>query len=649
MAKKITAKKTKPAAEQQTEEVAIEPINQPVLASAFDYQRGFIRLISGLTINADIAYRTDRQLQRQMRRDPLVMAPLMQRQYATALAEWDIVPQDFEDETQRSQSEELKHLIQRNMPKWTEFVRSLLEAVWYGRSATNIIYGRTRDGIAPIGWKPFHPDSLTFNEFGGVGVYVSHEFEKNNPGKTTTIGHVGKVRMFDDVERRAVVVHSFHVEAPDYEEPEETQYLFGRGLRDRVFFYWRIKQTILQLWTNYCERYAMGTRIGKYPEGNHNARVDMEKAMRNLIADVNLLMPGGDGFEFEIHEPNASAASVFDTIIRDRLAGDIRNIIIGKGAATEEVSGGIGSDTSTRQTEGTLRIVMNDAKSLGDTLTREFIHVLHEMNFGDTPYRPRIEFAVEDVDSEKWMAGVKSFVDLGGKAPMDQVRRNLGIREPIEGEEVLEREEFDPMTGEPAGAGASARAQYRKTLNDNNSDGSSVDMFYDPNQPRVPAGYEDGGQWTDSKGVLASSPAAKGMKQRPRLDDNALKRVIGKAKNPWQSPPEEVMPRDDWPIRVKVADELIGGRGWLSNTAAHGSSVYIQSPSGAIIRVSNHQSIGYQGQQADIYMNPSEDGIVVKDSYGNEKVVKTDIEAVSAIDDLLKTVSANAIRRNPHF
>ena len=68
------------------------------------------------------------------------------------------------------------------------------------------------------------------------------------------------------------------------------------------------------------------------------------------------------------------------------------------------------------------------------------------MNFGDTPWRPRFEYNLEDVDSDEFMRGVQAFVDMGGVVPSRQVRGRLGINEAKPGEETLSRQvEDDPF------------------------------------------------------------------------------------------------------------------------------------------------------------------------------------------------------------
>lgn len=412
-----------------------------IFGSVLETQRSIIKAISGILLNSDIAYRRDRNLQRMMRNDPDVMSPLLQRQYAVGLLEWDVVPEDKSDEKQKSQAEDLKSLIEQNMRRWHDFIRVLMDAVWYGPSAVNVIYDRVEGGTAPVLWTPFHPDSLVYTETGQLGLMVGHQYKGDSVQAWN-----GRARLFSDIERRAVVSHVYMPTGPDYEEPYEARYAHaGRGLRDVVWFQWLMKQTALQLWMAYVERNAMGNRVGRYPFGNQDAQDAIETALDNLVGDVSVSIPvdpnAPDAYGIDIlNMPQGSEKTIVD-LIEGYLAGQIKELIIGQTATTEATATGLGSDVGTRHAETFGRIIKFDAYAMADTLSFELIQPLHVMNFGETPYKPRFEFNVEDVDSHEFMEGVKNFVDMGGRVPMRQVRGRLGIDEPEEGEECLERQE----------------------------------------------------------------------------------------------------------------------------------------------------------------------------------------------------------------
>src|SRR5262245_18487148 len=68
---------------------------------------------SRLYVNADEAYRQSKADCSAMRRDPVIMAPLRQRQMATALPDWHIVPQDDNDPVQKIVCDCLENIIRQ--------------------------------------------------------------------------------------------------------------------------------------------------------------------------------------------------------------------------------------------------------------------------------------------------------------------------------------------------------------------------------------------------------------------------------------------------------------------------------------------------------------------------------------------------------
>lgn len=441
-------------------EAGVETTGVGIVSSVLDMQRAFFRMVSNLLLNSDSAWWENRRLQRQMRNDPDIMSPLLQRQYAVALLEWNIVAEDEEDELQVEQAKHLKRIFDR-MRRKHEFIKSLQEAIWYGPSMVNCIYRPGPMGFTPEKWFPIHPDSVTFDAVGNVGLLVGPDYRG-----ATVPGHIGKVHMLTDLERKACVLHTFNHQAPDYEMPNESRYLFsGRGLREICFKFWLFKQIALQNWMKWVERYSLGIRVGTYPDGNDEAKAEMQQSLHNIVSDVSVVIPRIAG---QTKDQNPYSIEILDlaggegqkglvTLIEGYLAGQLKELIIGQTATTEPTAGGLGEGTSTRHAETFQRIIDMDAKALGDTLTFDFIEPLHVLNFGDTPYRPRVEAVIEKVDSEEFLAGVQAFVGMGGAVPERQVRSQLGIDEPRDDEPVLggPQDLFGPdgMGGGPDGGG----------------------------------------------------------------------------------------------------------------------------------------------------------------------------------------------------
>ena len=425
----------------------------PPFASVIELQRSYITHFTKILRRSDMALRQDRELQRQMRRDPDIMSPLFQRQSSVALLEWEIVPEDPGDEIQVEQAKELESIFRHNLQRPIELFKTLLNAVWYGPAALQITPEQRGDLVVPGDWMPIHSDTLAFREEGDLAIYVGRRYEGD-----WEHGPYGLIHHLTEEEREQIILHTHNVEAPDYEVPEEAQFAYsGRGLRDVVWFQWMMKQTALQFWMTWIERYGMGIRIGTYPDGNSSGQSVMQDVMENLVGDVSVLIPkqpgGEDAYTLDIKEVNASQAKIFADLIEGYLAGQIKELIIGQTATTEATATGLGSSVGDQHAETYRRIVQCDALNLSDTLTKELVRRYHEYNYGDTDYCPSWSFSLEKNDPKEFMDGVRSFVELGGSVSQRQAREILGITEPEEGEETLssQQEEMPGMGGMPGG------------------------------------------------------------------------------------------------------------------------------------------------------------------------------------------------------
>jgi len=435
------AAKGKPQANSTELSLVHEPkenqVATPPFASVIELQRSYLTHFTKVLRRSDMALRQDRQLQRQMRRDPDIMSPLFQRQSAVALLEWELVPEDLGDEVQVEQAKQLESLLRNHTQRPIELYRVLLDAIWYGPSAIQITPELRGEDIVPGEWMPIHPDTLAFTETGDLSVYVGRRYEGD-----WEHGPYGLIHHLTEEEREQIILHTHNIEGVDYEVAEEAAYAYaGRGIRDQVFFTWLIKQTTLQNWVTFLERYSMGIRIGTYPDGNSAGQKVMQDVMENLIGDVSVLIPkqpgGEDAYSIDIKEVSASQAKVFADMIEGYLAGQIKELIIGQTATTEATSTGLGSSVGDQHAETFRRIIESDALNLANTLTKELVQRYHEYNFGDTGYYPRWSFSLEKNDPREFMEGVRSFVELGGAVSQRQAREVLGITEPDEGEDIL--------------------------------------------------------------------------------------------------------------------------------------------------------------------------------------------------------------------
>jgi phage gp29-like protein len=256
------------------------------------------------------------------------------------------------------------------------------------------------------------------------------------------IGFDSRVHIFDEQERRAIVLHRVFVNAPDFNDPNSTESLYrGVGARDVCWFMWLAKQEILQDAITYAERYAMGIRVGYYPLGQDAGRSMMENVLANLTNDNSVLLPQSGTekiYDIDIKEPNAGRAQVFMELV-NWFSGKIKEAILGQSLSSEAASTGLGSGVANLHADTLSRIIRYHADALADSLTTDFVRVVAKM-LGATDSEVnalRFNFAPERPDPKERLEAVEKFVAMGGRVSEREVRDLLGLSEPKEDEPIL--------------------------------------------------------------------------------------------------------------------------------------------------------------------------------------------------------------------
>jgi len=415
-------------------------ITSPI-ATPVEVQRSFFTTADKLLRNSSLAYRLNPSYQQMMRADADIEGVLRSLQVTLASLEWAIVPEDDENERLVALAARISKIFDA-MPRRSDFVRSMHEAVWYGNSAANLVYAKHPDlGISVKEWYPFHPDTIAYDQRGNLAMKVGAAYSADGPS-SQNIGFDSRVHIFDEQERRAIVLHRVFVNAPDFNDPNSTESLYrGVGARDVCWFMWLAKQEILQDAITYAERYAMGIRVGYYPLGQDAGRSMMENVLANLTNDNSVLLPQSGTekiYDIDIKEPNAGRAQVFMELV-NWFSGKIKEAILGQSLSSEAASTGLGSGVANLHADTLSRIIRYHADALADSLTTDFVRVVAKM-LGATESEVnalRFNFAPERPDPKERLEAVEKFVAMGGRVSEREVRDLLGLSEPKEDEPIL--------------------------------------------------------------------------------------------------------------------------------------------------------------------------------------------------------------------
>jgi phage gp29-like protein len=423
------------------------------LAVPTHLQRAYYRTVSDTLRNPSLALRRDPTLQRQMRNDPDIEAPLQDLKIAIVGLDWQLRPEEGDGDDKITET--VGKLLNR-IPQFPDLCGQLLESVWYGPAAANLIYGMHQDGLMGItSWLPMHPDTLVFAQDGNVGVRVGSKYVQDKGSEGVEAGFNSYIHYLTTDELYRVALMTYQRRGPDFEEPYEGAYAYGgRGMRDVAWYYWLLKQTVLQNWGAYAERFAMGIRVGYYPLGQENGKENMENVLRNLQGDVAATLPRSSpdqkDYEIDIMEPSASRATTFADLCR-WLTSNIKELIVGQSATSEASAGGMGSNVASQHAKTFSRHTRYVAKCLEEAVTDQIVRRLVELNFGPDAPVPEFRYAVPDPDSSEWMKGVDAFIRAGGEVSEAEVRDRLGITKPKPGEGVLSLQTVDAAFGAAGG------------------------------------------------------------------------------------------------------------------------------------------------------------------------------------------------------
>ena len=417
---------------------------KPLIPHVWTFQT-LVANISKLYVNPDEAYRENRTEVSNMRRDPVIMEPLTIRKLSSALLDWQIEPENENDPVQRKIAEDLTRSVE-NTPNFIKLKMALLEAIWFGRYAANMIYeweSKIKDGFQPKmkvdRWRPVHGDKLKFQfETDRVGILASRVPEGSEVGRSEE----ARALMLDETERRALIVHKHEVEDGEFFDGRSAGAIHGIGLRSRVFWPWWLKQKLLGWQMTWAERFGLGTTIWYYEHGNPESEKAVRKAAEEFVNENVILFPRPIGSEsqgpgLERVEVSSGGANFFQQLIDEYFGQQIKRMILGQILTSETAPTGMGSNVAEKHAETAAKICKFDCKNLDETLTQEFVAVLAEFNYPGIDWKPRFRTVIQEVDPKEIMESAKLFIELGGDVAEDEIREVAGFRKPREGEKKL--------------------------------------------------------------------------------------------------------------------------------------------------------------------------------------------------------------------
>lgn len=438
-------------------------------------------LVGRVYRNPDEAWRDSHKNARAMRNDLAVMECIEARQRAVALLPWHLETDNPRRSTDKELVESMTAILKRT-PRFTEYRRSLLEAIWYGRQGVQhnfgevMVNGRQCVGIQGsadfMPWYPINGDKIAFSYDGQkIGIRIGYaimddewlsspvtgkrrrlgfDFEGAQKTKRDNIHYATEYSRVYWLEREEIERMAFHkhmIEDADFEDPISAGAVHGIGIRSRIYWTWFQKQNTLANLLEYLERSALGVEIWSYPSGNKEAYENVKVAATQRGNNNIIFVPRVSGeeqlYDMERMEPGLAGVNAVNDIVHQFFNWQIKRYILGQILSTEPEGGGLGSSgLSDFQAMSYKDVLKYDADNLQETLTEHTVKQLVRRNRNVLPIgsdKIHLRFAIdtESDQAKEHLEAIEKAHGMGLPIKQDSLYELLGIEKPQPEDEIL--------------------------------------------------------------------------------------------------------------------------------------------------------------------------------------------------------------------
>jgi phage gp29-like protein len=206
------------------------------------------------------------------------------------------------------------------------------------------------------------------------------------------------------------------------------------GIARAIAWCYLFKNFDLKDWVVFAETYGHPLRVGKYGAGASQADKDtLLSAVANIASDAAAIIPQSMVIEF-IESKMQGNVDLFERFA-NYLDQQMSKAVLGQVGTTDAVAGGYAVGKVHNDVRGDIE--RSDAMQLAATLNRDLVRPMIDLNRGPQAKYPRLRIGRrEEVDTEKFMAAVEKYVQLGGRVEQSVVRDKLGLPDPPEDDDA---------------------------------------------------------------------------------------------------------------------------------------------------------------------------------------------------------------------
>jgi phage gp29-like protein len=299
-----------------------------------------------------------------------------------------------------------------NNPQFKKMFFHLLDGLGKGFSVVEINYEyNTRDKLLhpkTYDWKP--PQWFTLTESGEVLLRT---------------GQDGQTQSIDPLK---IITHKPQLKSG---LPIRGGLAYAAGL---IFV---LKNYGIKDWASMIEVFGMPIRIGKY-DSSANDSTSLEalmRAVRDIGVDYAAIIPDNMRIEFEKADISTNGDLYLKYI--DYLDEQLSKLVLGQTMTTDT-----GSSYSQAQIHNLTREIIQaaDCIDLADTINRDLIKPLVDLNFGEQEFYPFIEFDTGEKEDKQALADIAMKAhSMGIPFSVADVRNRLGLKKPDGDDDTLKQ------------------------------------------------------------------------------------------------------------------------------------------------------------------------------------------------------------------
>jgi len=416
----------------------------------------FYTLVMGIVEDPDFAVKKDSKIYEKMMRDPQIYYCLYVRKAAVSSLPWILKPPEGLTQDKMAQSIAKKAEARlRRIPRFSELLDNVQDALLPGISINELVWKLGEQGEYVVkDHFPVNKDRVKFDKQGRLYLLSP---------QTPTTGTLCPPYKF--------IKHLFNVTDGSWRRPETAGYTYyGRGLADTpLYHYFYFKMMALKFMMKELERYGIPFKILYTGPQNTALAEKLSEIMSALRNDSVVAIPGKKG-DTQVDIAKTTRSGNMFILFINYVDSLITKTILGQELMTEMP--GVGSYAAAAVHKSVFGIINEQDRMLvRDTLNRTLIRYDAALNTPNIKeeYYPVFDFKKSPIeDTTMFLQTVESVVRLGISVSQSQVREYTGLREPLEGEDVVQA----PPEPEP---GAEPKPGERNEKNNRNRNAGAKD------------------------------------------------------------------------------------------------------------------------------------------------------------------------------